>query len=110
MPGAFLTAAEKRQIIRDNWDMVSGEIERALEVEKQQPRRKLLQKMLTAAKAWDGEGVITSARKLCRLTKRVPPGTYYQGAKVFKLSGERVYLPKMDTMWSLGLVHPQIYR
>ncbi|MFT3883022.1 MAG: hypothetical protein QM703_25645 [Gemmatales bacterium] len=94
--------------------MVIGEIQSALETAQNQPRLKkqlpLLKGMLKAAQAWDSEGIYPLARRLCKLSRKVPPGTYYQSAKSFKFSGQRVTLPQNDATWSLGLVHPQIYR
>lgn len=114
MAGAYLTKKVRQQIITSNWNMVIGEIQSALELVQNQPRLKkqlpLLKAMLKAAQAWDSDGVYQAARKLCKLSHKVPPGTYYQSAKSFKFSGQRVTLPKNDATWSLCLVHPQIYR
>lgn len=114
MAGAYLTKKVRQQIITSNWNMVIGEIQSTLEVVQNQPRLKkqlpLLKAMLKAAQAWDSDGIHRPARKLCKLSRKVPPGTYYQSAKSFKFSGERVTLPQDDTAWSLSLVHPQIYR
>lgn len=110
MPGPYLTAAEKRQIEKNNWNMVIGEIEAALKVVRGPKQRTLLQGMLKAGKTWNGAGVIKLAMQLCRLTKKVPPGCYYQAGKEFHLPGAKVTLPRGKDAWALGLVHPQIYR
>jgi len=114
MAGAYLTKVHRQQILESNWTMVISEIQSAVTKVIQKPRLMkqlpMLQAMLKAAQAWEADGVIKPARTLCRLTNRVPPGTYYQSTKTFKFSGQRVTLPKDDTAWSLALVHPQIYR
>lgn len=110
MPGAYLTAADKRRIVKNNWNMVVEQIETALQQVRGSRRRALLEAMLQAARDRNGVGIIEPARQLCRLTKKVPPGCYYQGGKEFKLPGEDVALPRQNDRWSLGLVHPQIYR
>lgn len=114
MAGAYLTKTHKQQILDTNWKMVIGEIQREIEVVLEKPALKkrlpLLQAMLKAAQAWEFEGNNKSARKLCKLTRKVPPGCYYQSTKAFKFSGQRVTLPKNDAAWSLYRVHPQIYR
>ena len=110
MPGAYLTKAEKRQIEQNNWNMVIGEIEVALKSVRGPKQHALLQAMLKAGKKRNGAGVLEHARLLCRLTKKVPPGCYYQAGKEFHLPGAKVTLPRGKDAWALGLVHPQIYR
>lgn len=114
MAGVYLTKAHKQQILDSNWNMVIGEIEREIELVEQKPALKkrlpLLHDMLKSAQAREFEGNSKSARKLCRLSRKVPPGCYYQSTKAFKFSGQRVTLPKNDAAWSLHRVHPQIYR